>query len=155
MLEFLSRGMMRVVIILPFVWVRGEIGAMPPGQTEALPRAIADLVRKLKDRNYDTRYEAATALEELGGAAEPAIPDLLALSRRWRKRDADCPESFRERWEVDSRKDSRPHDFPRGKNRYQSEVKRGVGSHFRGPSRPLLQHPIRAHSAAPSRRWRR
>ncbi len=39
--------------------------------------AIAELVRKLKDDEYGTRYQAATDLEKLGIRAEPALPALI------------------------------------------------------------------------------
>lgn len=57
-----------------------SFGAAARAQTTAAapvnPR-IAEMLKQLKDPDWDTRMEAATALGRLGPAAKPAIPNLL------------------------------------------------------------------------------
>ena len=56
------------------------VGPMAGGQdTPALPASprLAELVKQLKDPDWDTRMEAATALGMLGPAAKGAIPNLV------------------------------------------------------------------------------
>ncbi len=79
MSEFLSRRPRIGAIVLLLLGTAGEMRAAPP---DGLPPkdqspSIAELVRKLKDDEYGTRYQAAEALEKLGAGAEPALPALI------------------------------------------------------------------------------
>jgi HEAT repeat protein len=61
------------IVLVPLV-LAGKTVAAPEERPSA---PIADLIKKLKDDDYSTRYRAAGELEELGLKAEPAISALI------------------------------------------------------------------------------
>src|SRR5438552_215695 len=48
-----------------------------PSPAAAMPPRMAELVKQLKDPDWDTRMEAATSLGAFGPAAAPALPNLI------------------------------------------------------------------------------
>jgi hypothetical protein len=62
-------------MVLLFVVASARTSGAQPDRDRPAP--IGDLVLTLKNANYVNRYEAATALENLGVRAEPALPALI------------------------------------------------------------------------------
>jgi len=59
------------------MWLLGIVG-LAVFTASSGAEEVADLVRKLKDKDQEVRRAAARALAESGAAAKPAIPELIA-----------------------------------------------------------------------------